>query len=58
MAQNKRFEENKRKAQVIQKKLLALANHQTNAVEDQQPEKNGTRKVEESTPPSEGNTVK
>ena len=58
MAQDKRFEENKRKAQVIQKKLLALAgNHQTDAVEDQQPEKNGTRKEEESTPSSDGNAV-
>ena len=58
MAQNKRFEENKRKAQIIQKKLLALAeHHQMDAVEDQQPENNGTRREEESTPSSDGNTV-
>ena len=58
MAQNKRFEENKRKAQVIQKKLLALAgNHQADAVEDPQLEKSGTRKERESRPSSGGNAA-
>ena len=56
MAQSKRFEENKRKAQLIQKKLLALA-HQADAVEEHQPEENGTRKEEESTPLSDENTA-
>ena len=54
MAQSKRFEENKRKAQLIQKKLLALA-HQADAVEDHPSEENETRKEDESTPLSDGN---
>ena len=54
LAQSKRFEENKRKAQLIQKKLLALA-HQADTVEDHPSEENETRKEDESTPLSDGN---
>ena len=54
LAQIKRFEENKRRAQLIQKKLLSLA-HQADTVEDHPSEEDETRKEDKSTPLSDGN---
>ena len=57
-AQNKRFEENKRKAQVIQKKLLALAgDYQVDDDEDPQLKRSSTRKERKSRPASGGNAA-
>ena len=54
LAQIKRFEENKRRAQLIQKKLLALA-HQADTVDDHPSEEDETRKEDDSTTFSDGN---
>ena len=51
MAQNKRFEENKKKAQAL------AGDHQADAVEDPQLQKRGFRKERESRPSSGGNAV-
>ena len=58
IAQSKRLAENKREAQAIQRKLLAIAgDYQVETDEDPQPETNWTRKERKSRPSDSGNAT-